>query len=247
MKVSAITLMVFGLVSPAVAQYASQFEPPDLKSGKVHVSRIVLTPVTAFVSQLEWKNQPFEPGKPMEAESRQLEKDLLPVVATTLKSLGFIVNDASLSPESIAASKDLGDKVKFVQTMFDMKNRETEAHRKRDAIEPVSLGEAVPALHVPDDSDAVVVIQVRDFIETKGKKFMNAVPGTVPRLQSTGGWDLEIGIVDAKTGAILYIARSSGSNDIAKEPEKAASKIEKSFKDFFKYTAASTSPLAPKS
>ena len=93
----------------------------------------------------------------------------------------------------------------------------------------------------------IPVIQVRDFIETKGKKFMNAVPGTVPRLQSTGGWDLEIGIVDAKTGAILYIARSSGSNDIAKEPEKAASKIEKSFKDFFKYSAASTGPLEPKS
>jgi hypothetical protein len=211
------------------------------------VSRIVLTPVTAFVSQLDWKNQPFEPGKPMEAESRQLEKDLFPVVATKLKSLGFSVDDASLSPESIAASKDLSDKVQLVQTMFHAENNEIKARRKRDAIEPVSLGEAVPALHVPDDSDAIVVIQVRDFIETKGKKFMNAVPGTVPRLESTGGWDLEIGIVDAKTGAILYIARSDGSNDIAKEPEKAGSKIQKSFKDFFKYTAASASPIEPKS
>jgi len=247
MKVFAITLMIFGFVSPATAQFASQFESPDLKSGKVRVSRIVLTPVTGFVSQLDWKNQPFEPGKPMEAESRQLEKDLLPVVATTLKSLGFNVNDASLSPESIAASKDLGDKVKFVQTMFDMKNSETEAHRKRDAIEPVSLGEAVSALHLPDDSDAIVVIQVHDFIETKGKKFMNAAPSTGFRLQSTGGWNMQIGIVDAKTGAILYIARSSGSNDIAKEPEKAGPKIEKSFKDFFKYSAASTGPLEPKS
>jgi hypothetical protein len=56
MKVFAITLMIFGFVSPAVAQYASQFDSPDLKSGKVHVSRIVLTPVTAFVSQLDWKS-----------------------------------------------------------------------------------------------------------------------------------------------------------------------------------------------
>jgi hypothetical protein len=246
MKVLAVTLMIFGFVSPAAAQFVSQFDSPDLKGGKVHVSRIVLTPVTAFVSQLDWKNQPFEPGKPMEAESRQLEKDLLPVVAAKLKSLGFIVNDASLSPESIAASKDLGDKVKLVQSAFRMEDSETQAHRKRDATEPVSLGDTVLALHVPDDSDAIVVIQVRDFIETKGKKFMNAVPGTVPRLQSTGGWDLEIGIVDAKTGAILYIARSDGSNDIAKEPEKAGPKIEKSFKDFFKYNAASTGPLNPK-
>jgi hypothetical protein len=242
MKFFAITLMVFGFVSPA----SSQFESPDLKSGKVHVSRIVLSPVTAFVSQLDWKNQPFEPGKPMEAESRQLEKDLFPVVATTLKSLGFVVNDASLSPESIAASKDLGDKVKLVQTMFDTENSEIETHRKRYAIEPVSLGDAVPALHAPDDSDAIAIIQVRDFIETKGKKFMNAAPGPL-RLQSTGGWDLEIGIVDAKTGAILYIARSDGSNNIAKEPEKAGPKIAKSFKEYFKYNAASTGPLAPKS
>jgi len=246
MRVFGITLMIFGFVSPAAAQFATQFESPELKSGKVHVSRIVLSPVTAFVSQLDWKNQPFEPGKPLEAESRQLEKDLLPVVATTLKSLGFFVDDASLSPESIAASKDLGDKVKLVQTAFHMKNREIEAHRKRDAIDPVSLGETIPALHMPDDSDAIVVIQVHDFIETKGKKFMNLAPGP-PRLQSIGGWDLEIGIVDAKTGAILYIAGSEGSNNIAKEPEGAGPKIEKSFKNFFKYNAASTGPLEPKS
>jgi hypothetical protein len=242
MKFFAITLMILGFVSSA----AAQFESTDLKNGKVHVSRIVLTPVTALVAQLDWKSQPFDRGKPMQAESRELEKDLFPIVEAKLKSMGFIVNDAALSPESIAASKDLGAKVKLVQTMFDMENIEIEEHRKQYAIESVSLGEAVPALHVPDDSDAIAIIQVRDYIETKGKKFMNAAPGPA-RLESTGGWSLEIGIVDAKTGAILYIARSDGSNNIAKEPVKAGSKIEKSFRDFFKYNAASTGPLEPKS
>jgi hypothetical protein len=246
MKVFAVALMILGSVSPAAAQLGLQYESPDLKNGKVHVSRVVLTPVTAVVSQLNWKSDLYDPGKPMEAESQQLQKDLLPVVAAALKNLGFTVDEAFLSPESIAGNKDLGDEVKSVQTNFDMQKIEIESHKKRYATEPVSLGDIVPALHVPADSDAIVLIEARDFIETKGKKFMNAAPGY--GMHSTGGWYLDIGVVDAKTGAILYIGRAIGGNaDILKEPEKAGPKIGKAFKDFFKYNAASTGPHEPKS
>ena len=58
---------------------------------------------------------------------------------------------------------------------------------------------------------------------------------------------MDIGIVDAKTGAILHIAGSYGSNNLVKEPEKAGPRIERSFKDLIKYNAASTGSHEPKS
>jgi hypothetical protein len=243
MKVFVIVLLIAGFVSPAAAQFAVHFESPELKSGKVHVSRVALTPVRALVSQLDWKSGPYDLGKPMEAESRQLEKDLRPVVGSTLKGLGFVVDDKSLSPEILAGNKDLDDKVNAVQAMFDMQYSEIASNRKRYENEAASLGEHVPALHVPEDCDAIVIIQAHDYLETGGKKFMNGSPG----LHSVGGWDVEVGIVDAKTGAILFIARSDGSNNLVKEPEKAGPKIEKSFKSYFKYAAVPSGPQEPKS
>jgi hypothetical protein len=241
MRVFTLALVMLGLVTSA----AAQFESPDLKSGKVHVTRLVLTPVTALVSKLDWKAGPYDLGKPMEAESRQLEKDLRPVVATALKSLGFTVNDTLLSPESLAGDQELSNKLKAIQSIFDMQNIELQGRRKHDPNEPVSLGEPVPALHLPDEIDAIAVVQVRDYLETGGKKFMNSAPG--PGLHSVGGWNLEIGIVDAKTGAILYIARPEGSSNLTKEPEKAGPKIEKSFKDYFKYAPVPAGSQPPKS
>jgi len=242
MKVFVIAFVILGIVTPAAAQFAVQYESPALKSGKVHVSRVVLTPVTGLVSQLDWKAGPYDMGKPLEVESRQLEKDLFQVVDATLKGLGFVVDDKFLSPDALAGNKDLGDKVKQIQTMFDMEYSEIAMYKKRFQNEAVSLGEDVPALHLPEDSDALVIVQVRDYLETGGKKFMNGSPG----LHSVGGWDVEVGIVDAKTGAILFIARSDGGNNLVKEPDKAGPKIEKSFKDYFKYAAAPSGPREAK-
>jgi hypothetical protein len=243
MKFLKIALIFLGFVSPATAQFTSHYDSPDLKGGNVHISRVVLTPVLALATQLDWKSGPYDQGKPMDAESQQLEKGIFPVVAATLKGMGFSVDDTSMSPESLAGNTDLGDQVKLVQHSFAELNREIDAHRKRYETEPVSLGDAAPVLPVPEHSDAIVIVLVRDYLETKGKKFNNGLPGA----HSEGGWYVDIGIVDPKTKTILYIGGCSGGSDIVKEPDKAAGRIEKSFKEFFKYNAASTALHEPKS
>src|SRR5271154_4266883 len=138
MKVFAIALVILGFATSSAAQSAIQYDSPELTSGKVHIKRVVLTPVSALVSQLNWKSGVYDPGTPMEAESQKLEKDLNPIVAATLKSMGFTVDDAFLSPESLAGNKDLGDKVKLVLAAFAMQKGEIESHKKRYATEPVS-------------------------------------------------------------------------------------------------------------
>jgi hypothetical protein len=178
-----LPLVVVALVSTA----AAEFESPDLKAGKVHVNRVVLTPVRASVVQLDWKAGPLDQDTPMEAESRQAEKDLLPVVSTALRNVGFTINDTTFSSDALGSNKDLNDKVKLVPTALELMNFQIEVKPKDYAKQTVSLGNLVNDLHAPDDSDAIVIVQVHAALETKGKKLSNFVS---PGLNSAGGWDM---------------------------------------------------------
>jgi hypothetical protein len=210
----------------AVATCASaQFEHPDLKSGKKQVASIVLMPVQAQITKVGMKG-----GEPMEAESRQVEKSLAPVVAEVLRKLGCTVQDTAFAPEAFEKDAELRYTVDDLQKQFDsvlgqMTRKSKDVRKGR-----FTIGDSVAKLPAAADFDALLFVRATGQVLTGGKKaFGWLVTGQV--------WDvvqMQIGLVDAKTGDVLYFAKPVMLKNLAKDPAQSRSGIEKSFKNFVK-------------
>jgi hypothetical protein len=238
MKLCGFAIVILSFVGVASAQ----FESPDLKAGRVHLRHLVLAPVRTSVSQLDWKSGPYDLGKPMEAETRQAQKELMPVVTTALNDLGVFIDDKTLSLDTLTRNKELDGAFNKVEQQFNSNLQFSIWSGTVKPIKtPVAVGDVGSGLHLSSASDAIVFVRVDAWVETKGKKVSNAFSKTS---HSVGGWTVRVGIVDARTGVIVFLASESGGDDIVKEPEKAEKEIgkgiEKSVRKFVNENKPST-------
>jgi hypothetical protein len=223
-------IVVVCVASIATLAYG-QFEHPDLKSGKKQVSSIVLMPVQAEITKVGMKGP-----EPMEAESREVEKSLTPVVAEVLRKLGCTVQDTAFTPEAFEKDAELRYNVDDLQKQFDavlgqMTKKSKDVRKGR-----FTIGDSVAKLPAGGDSSALLFVRATGQVLTGGKKaFGWLVTGQV--------WDvvqMQIGVIDAKSGDVLYFAKPIMLKNLAKDPAQTRSGIEKSFKNFVKVNTRKT-------
>jgi outer membrane biosynthesis protein TonB len=209
----------------------AQFEHPDLKSGKKQVRSIIIMPVHAEIVKSGMKG-----GEPMMEESRQLEKNLTPVISDVLRSLGCDVDEKSVNAEALASNPELGYAVDDLQKQFDAELKQMVSKSKDVRKGRFSLGDSVAKLSAGENADALLFVRASGEVLTGGKKAF----GWLVTGQKFDTMQMHLGLVDAKTGEVLYFAKPFMLKNPAKDPGSSRTGIEKSFRNFVKSNTTGT-------
>jgi hypothetical protein len=220
---------VAALMLLCCASLLAQFEHPDLKSGKKHVQSMLLMPVQVQLTRVSMKG-----SEPMMEESRQTEKALAPVIANVLLELGYKLDQTSLSPESLEKDPDLRYAVDDLQKKFDEELRRMDRKAKDVRKGRFTLGDEVTKLPAGEGVDALLFVRATGQVLTGSKKAFGALVAGGVRDTAF----MRFGVVDAKTGDVLYFARPLVLRNIAKDSEKTSGAVKKSFKHFVKASPA---------
>ncbi len=216
------------LVLAAVTAWG-QFEHPDFKSGKKHINSVVLMPVQADITRVSMKGP-----EPMVEESRRVEKELTPVISQVLKKLGCSVNDSAATAEALGNDPELKYVIDDLQKQFDATMGQMVKKSKDVRKGRFSLGDSVTKLPAGENVDAILFVRASGQVLTGGKKAFGLLIGG-PAYDMVG---IDVGVVDSKSGDVLYFAKPFMLKNLAKDPADARSGIEKSFKNFVKANAA---------
>ncbi|WP_058187932.1 hypothetical protein [Terracidiphilus gabretensis] len=221
---SSILLVIAGSACAQHLLAQSSFESDDLKAGKIHVKRIAVLPICARIDRLDWANRITSD----EDASQQIPKDLWPVVTDALGQVGFSVDKETYSPEALTRNPELSAQVGRLQSKFGSVDAVGQHKQKEfQQLLPDPFREEVGGLHAPAEVEAIAVPQINCTVETKGHKW---APGS--GLRTNGGCYVQIGLIDPRTGALIYIARFQGNDDWTRKPENVAPHILKSFEKF---------------
>jgi hypothetical protein len=220
-------VLLFSLLATA------QFEHPDLKSGKKQIRSVVVLPVQAQLAKVGIKG-----GEPMMEESMQVERQLTPIVSEVLRKLGCAVDDKTFSPESLAQDPELRYAVDDLQKQFDEELKQM--HRKSKDVRKgrFSLGDSVAKLPAVNQADALLFVRASGQVLTGGKKTFGWVVGG----QKFDTVQMDIGLVDGQSGAVLYFSKPHMIMNLVKKTAEASSEIEESLKNIVRTDAALKSP-----
>jgi len=207
----------------------AQFEHPDLTSHKKQVHSLLFMPAQVKLTKVGMKG-----AEPMIEESAQTEVALSAVVMKVLRELGYKVNQGALTPEDLQKDQDLRYTVDDLQERFDNELQRMSKKAKDVRKGRFTLGDEVTKLQAGEGVDALLFVRAEGQIETGSRKAFGA-------LVAGGVYDMafmHFGVVDAKTGDVLYFARPIALRNIAKDSEKTEGVVRKSFKNFAKASPA---------
>jgi len=160
--------------------------------------------------------------EPAGGEAREAKLSLMVEIAVALRSLGYQLDTASLSLANLQKDDEMRYEVDDLQKRFDGELQVMRKKPKDVCKGRFSLGDEVAKLPFSENADALL------FVRARGTRFTADV--TV----------LEFGLVDPKTGTILYFARSKMLADILEDSDTIAENIRKAFSDLPQKT-----PLPP--
>jgi hypothetical protein len=225
--VSLVTALILLSGAPALAQ----FEHPDLKSHKKQVQSLLFMPAQVKITKVGMKG-----SEPMMEESRQTEVALSSVIGNVLRQLGYTIDQESLAPAVLQKDSDLRYTVDDLQKKFDDELQRMNRKAKDVRKGRFTLGDEVTKLPAGEGVDALLFVRAEGQVLTGGKKaFGVLVTGAVNDTAM-----MHFGVVDARTGDVLYFAKPVALRNIAKDSEKTSGVVKKSFKNF-----AKSSPPAP--
>ncbi len=212
----------------------AQFEHPDLKSHKKQVHSLLFMPAQVKLTKVGMKG-----AEPMMEESRQTEVALSSVIGNVLQQLGYKVDQESLAPPVLQKDSDLRYTVDDLQKKFDDELQRMNRKAKDVRKGRFTLGDEVAKLPAGEGVDALLFVRAEGQVLTGGKKaFGFLVTGAVNDMAM-----MHFGVVDAKTGDVLYFARPVALRNIAKDSEKTAGVVKKSFKNFAKSSPPAEAPV----
>jgi hypothetical protein len=223
------TSLVVALVLSFSGTTLAQFVHPDLQSKKKHVISIVVMPVQVKLTRMGMKG-----AEPMMEESRQSEIALTPVITDALQQLGYKLDKDSLAPAVLQKDPDLQYAVDDLQKKFDSElermNRKAKDVRKGR----FTLGDEVTKLSAGEGVDALLFVRAHGQVLTGGKKAFGILVAGPSRDTAV----MDFGVVDAKTGDVLYFARPAVLKNLSKDPQKTEGDVKRSFKNFAKASPA---------
>jgi len=226
---SVVAALILVCSVPALAQ----FEHPDLKSHKKHVQSLLLMPAQVKLTRVGMKG-----AEPMMEESQQTEVALSSVIVRVLQQLGYKVDQEALAPAVLQKDSDLRYTVDDLQKKFDDELQRMNRKAKDVRKGRFTLGDEVTKLPAGEGVDALLFVRADGQVLTGGKKaFGILVAGAKNDVAM-----MHFGVVDAKNGDVLYFARPVALRNIAKDSEKTAGVVKKSFKNFAKSSPPEGAP-----
>lgn len=213
--VVALMLAYCGLL-PARAQHR------DLKSGKKQLHSIALMPIQVELNRMSMKGV-----EPMMAEAQQAELPLKLEIQAVLRDLGYELDMDFLSTEGVVGDAEQRYAVDNLQKKFDAEMQVMRRKSKDVRKGRFSLGDEVARLAVREKTDALLFARVRGKVLTENKRAFGAfVAGTTNDTVM-----MDFGLVDARTGLVLYFAKAKATADILSQPEEIGACIAQAFID----------------
>jgi len=227
------TSLVAAMVLLWSTQALAQFEHPDLKSGKKRVHSLLFMPAQVSLIKVGMKG-----AEPMTEESRQTEVSLSSVIGNVLQQLGYKVDQDALAPAVLEKDSDLRYTVDDLQKKFDDELRRM-AHKAKDVRKGrFTLGDEVTKLAAGEGVDALLFVRASGEVLTGNKKAF----GFLVMGQAVDVAEMQFGVVDAKSGDVLYFARPVAFRNLARDSGKTEGVVKKSFKNFAKASPAGAPP-----
>jgi hypothetical protein len=202
----------------------AQFEHPDLKSGKKVIKTVVILPPSASLVKSGMKG-----NEPLVTESQSLELGLSSIVRETLAGKGCNIAQDALSPTALDQNPDLKYALSDLQTKYDQLQVLLNKKPKDVRAGRFSLGDEVANFNPSATADALVFVRAKGVVTTGGKKAVVALTGMGVANNHVA---LDISVVDAQTGAILYFAKPGSGGDFVGNADSMKKAIDKSFSSF---------------
>jgi hypothetical protein len=220
-----ITLLLIAIGAPLAR---AQFEHPDLKSGKMVVHKTLILPPQARVIKSGMKG-----GDSLIEESRMVETALPAIVTKALQDKGCTVLENAFAPAALEKDQDLKYAVADIQGRFDELRKHMDQKPKDVRKGRYTLGDEVSKFNPGAAADALVFVRAEGVLNTGGKKAFATVFGGLSGAMATRNTIIvNIAVVDAQSGAVLYYGRAIATGNFVSEPEHMSEPIVKSFKEF---------------
>ncbi|MCI0624306.1 MAG: mannose-6-phosphate isomerase [Acidobacteria bacterium] len=169
-------------------------------------------------------------NEPMIVEAQQVEAALPGIIANVLQQSGCQVLPDPFTSASLEQNTELRYALADLQSQFDKLSEQFQKKPKDVRKGRFTLGDEVLKLN-PGSADALIFVRANGYLSTGGKKVFAALVGGPGLYENVF---VSIAVVDARTGALLYLGRSLTMGNFAKNTESMAKPIEKSFKNFAK-------------
>ena len=219
-----ILILVLSVAPTARAQFAN----PDLKSGKIALHKVLILPPQAKVLKSGMKG-----GDSLVEESRAIETALPAIVAKALQDKGCTVLENAFDPGGLDKDQDLKYAVADIQSRFDSLREHMDKKPKDVRKGRYTMGDEVSKFNAGSAADALIFVRAEGVLFTGGKKaFATILGGLSGAAATTNTIIVNIAVVDAQSGAVLYYGRSATEGNFVKEPDRMSKPIEKSFKEF---------------
>jgi TonB family protein len=210
---------MIAVVLACAAAFASQVER-DLKSGKKQLHLTVLAPIRIELTSVSMKG-----GEPMIEVAREMELPLTLEIEAALRDLGYPLDVESWSKEALAKDADgryaVDDLQKKFDAVFELMHRKSKGVRNGR----FSLGDEVAKLPLSENVDGLLFVRVRGQVLTESRKtFGTFIAG--PRSDFVV---MDFGLVDARTGDVLYFAKSTVTGSLVTDSDEVAGGIAKAF------------------
>lgn len=212
------------LLSMLPGTLAAQYQNPDLKSGKKLVKNIMILPPAANLMKSGMKG-----NEPMVAESRALEAGLSSILKEMLSDKGCNIVQDEFSQDALDQNPDLKYALSDLQTRYDKLQVLLNKKPKDVRNGRFSLGDEVANFSPGAAADALVFARASGVIETSGKKAFVVFTGMGVVYNHVA---LDISVVDAQTGTVLYFAKPGSYGNFVGNPDSMKGSIDKSFSDF---------------
>lgn len=213
------------LLSMLPARLPAQYENQDLKSGKKIVKNILILPPEASLLKSGMKG-----AEPLVDESRMMENGLSSVVGETLTGKGCKILQDSLSADALDHNPDLKYSLSNLQTSYDKLQALLLKKPKDVRTGRFTLGDEVANFSPGAAADALVFVRASGNVKTAGLKTFVVVTGMG---YARNRAKVEISVVDAQTGAILYFAEPNVYGNFLGKPGSMKEPIAKSFSNFY--------------
>lgn len=222
-KFAAVAATLLLSCAPLMAQFVHQ----EVKSGKRHVQTIAIMPLEVQIIKVGMKG-----GEPMMEDSLETQKALTPIFANVLEKQGYSVDQQTLSPVAMGKDTALQYSVDDLQKKFDdilkhMKRKPQDVHKGR-----YTLADDVTKLPTAENTDALLFVRATGRALTSGRRLFSLAIGAPGGLINT--FDMDIALVDARSGDVLYFVEPELLRNVSVDPGKADGGIRKAFKSFVK-------------
>jgi len=203
-----------------------QYVGPDLKDGKVLVRSVTILPINTMVKLWGTGLQgELEPG-----EAKQLKASLSDYAIKILTVKGCHVPEDPFTAVALDNAPAIASALTIVQAQY--KSLESQLFHKPKLVREgrYGMGEIVAKLNPGHTTDTFLFMDAFGALTTGSEKAQRVVKG--PANTAKEALYLNLTLVDASTGSVLYFAKTTTGGNFIKDPGHVEHSLEDSLRDF---------------